>query len=233
MRGAPESELSPGEYRIAPSEKMRTEYGVPIGDVVAGDFEFYSEAASEDAFHKYTVKRADGTAALEIFETHGSAEYGWLPFSLPQYVYLFVRPDGDPHLAVEVDHGWYPSYTIVDPQTGEPRGTVAKAKRLVGDWQLTNPAGETRATAERTNSGGTLFSSSIRSSYTVSGTGGDGAAQFERVRAEGTIADRGRLAMEVSCSPSPVSTELCLALAFALLHEGTKSSSTAGTGGGG
>lgn len=230
MNGAYESELATGDYRITPSEAMRTEYGVPLGDVLSGDFEFMSE--DDDRFHKYDVVRSDGRSALDVFETHGSAEYDWLPFSIPQYVYLFVRPEGDPRLVVEVDHGWYPSYTIRDPQTAEPLGTVAKSKRIVGDWQLTDPGGGSRATAERTNTVRNFLSFSTHATYDVSGPDGDEIAQFERVRAEGDVTDQFRSAMDVTCSRSSVSPEQCLALAFALLHEGTKSTSRSGHGGG-
>jgi hypothetical protein len=46
-----DAELAAGEYRIAPSEKLREEYGIPIGDVLSGEFEFLSEG-EEEGFHK-------------------------------------------------------------------------------------------------------------------------------------------------------------------------------------
>lgn len=232
MRAALDSELSAGDYRITPSATMRTEYGVPLGDVVSGDFEFLSEAATEDEFHKYTVEREYGGAALEIYETHGTAEYGWLPFSLPQYVYLLVRPDGAPRLVVEVDHSWYPSYTMRDPRSEESLGTVAKSRRFFGPWQLTSAGGDVVATAERTNRLRNSVSFSTHGTYAVSGPEGDEIARFERTRAEGEFSDTFRSAMSVSCTPSSVSTELCLGFAFALLNHGTKSSSGGVTGGG-
>lgn len=229
MSEAPRQELSAGDYRIAPSEKMRTEYGVPLDDVLSGDFEFVSEAAEEEEFHKYDVDRADDTPALDIFETHGSAEIGWLPFSLPQYVFHLVRPEGDPCLLVEVDHSLTPSYTVRDPRSGEPVGKVAKSSGIFGNWQLQTPSGAVRATAERDRS---LRTSGLtKAAYAVSDPRGTEFAQFERVRADDSGADRFRLAMEVSCSRSSVSTEECLAFAFALLHEGTKSSGGGATGG--
>jgi len=230
MDGAPDSKLPSEDYRITPSEKMRDEYGIPVGDVLSGDFEFAS-GADADQFHKYDVVRPNDTSVLDIFETHGSAEYDWLPFSVPEYVYLLVRPGGDPCLVVEVDHGWYPSYTIRDPRTEEPLGTVAKSRRIVGDWQLNDPGRGLRATAERKNTLRNVLSFSTHVTYDVSGPDGVEIARFERVRAEGDFTDQFRPAMDVSCSRSPVSTEQCLAFAFALLHEGTKSGTESGSGG--
>lgn len=215
------SGLPTGDYRIAPSEKMRNEYGVAIGDVLSGDLELDS---GDDQFHKYDVVGPDGTVVLGVLETHGSAELDWLPFSLPQYVYLLVDPEGDLRLVVEVDHSLSPSYTIRDPQREEPLATVTKSRRIFGDWQLKGPDGALRATADRTNTTGNLFSFSTHATYDVSGPDGREIGQFERVRAEGDFVEQFRSAMEVSCSESSVPTEQCLAFAFTLLYHGTKSS---------
>lgn len=228
MNGAADADLAPGEYRIVPSEKMREEYGVPLGDVLSGDFDSVSEA-EDGPFHKYDVRGPDGTDALHVFETHGSAAYGWLPFSVPQYVYVLADPEGPARLVVEVDHGWYPSYTVRDPRVGEQVGTVLKSRRLFGDWQLRDPDGATMATAAWTNTGSNLLSFSTHETYDVSGPNGAAVGRFERVRDEEEWA---RSAMEVSCSRSSVPTEQCLAFAFALFNQGKKRASSSGSSGG-
>lgn len=228
MDGTADADLPAGDYRIAPSEMLREEYGIPVGDVLSGDFEFVSEA-DDDPFHKYDVVGPDGRPALAIFETHGSAAYDWLPFSVPQYVYVLADPEGAARLVVEVDHGWYPSYTVRDPRVGAQVGTVVKSRRLFGDWQLRDPDSATMATAARTNTGSNFLSFSTHSTYEVTGADGAAVGRFERVRDEEEWA---RSAMEVSCSRSSVPTEQCLAFAFALFDQGQKRASTSGPSGG-
>lgn len=231
MHGTAGADLPAGEYRITPSRKTREEYGLPVGELLSEGLDSVLESAEEGEFHKYDVERADGTPALLVFEKHGEAEYDWLPFSVPQYVYLFVDPDGDPRLVLEVDHGWYPSYSIVEPGTTDDLGTVRKSSRVIGDWQLRAPDGRAVATAETTGTLGNLFSFSTHVTFDVSGPNGERIAQFERVRADGDVTDRFRSVMEVSCSPSAVSTEQCLAFAFALLYQGTQKTSSGSSGG--
>jgi len=232
MSGTLDSELPSGDYRITPSEMRRNEYGISIGDVLSGDFESLAEA--DDPFHKYDVVRPNGTSVLDIFETHEWADYDWLPFSVPQNVYALVRAEGDPCdpcLVVEVDHALHPSYTIRDPHSEEPTGTVAK--RIFGNWRLEDPRGEVEATAETVNTWRNLFSFSTHGTYDVSGRDGEEIARFERVRADGDFNDQLLSAMDISCSRSRVATEQCLAFAFALLHKAmTKSGGGSGSGAG-
>lgn len=217
MNGVADSSLQAGEYWIKPALDLSD---ISLRDVLFGDLGYETEADG-DRVHKYDVVMSDGTHVFEVFETHGSVEFDWLPGSVSQYVYVLVEPDGDPRLGVEVDQG-REGYTVLSLQTKEQLGTVAKSGRVFGDWQLTDPRGGVIATADRVDKSTPLLSSSTYTTWDVSGPDGMEVAQFRRGPAEGSSSDR-LSAMRMSCPRSPVSTEQCLAFAFALLHQGTQS----------
>lgn len=217
MGGTSDSDLQPGEYWIKPAIDASD---VSLRDVLFGDLG-YETGADGDRVHKYDVVRSDGTHVFDVLEAHGSAESDWLPVSIPQYVYVFVDPDGDPRLAVEVDQG-REGYTVLDPEKEQRLGTVAKSGRIFGDWQLTDPGGDVVATADRAETSTPLFSSASYVTWDVSGPDGAEIAQFQRGPAEGSSSDR-LSTMRLSCSRSTVAPERCLAFAFALLYRGTQS----------
>lgn len=222
MDRASDPTLPPGEYWIKPAIDVSD---ISYRDLLFGDHGYETEA-NGDRVHKYDLVRSDGTHVFDVFETHGSAESDWLPFSIPQYVYVLVEPKGDPRLVVTVDQGKN-TYTILDPQTEERLGTVAKSGRILGDWQLTDSEGEVVATADRVDKSSPLLSSATYVTWEVSGPDGVEVAEFQRGPAEGSSSDKFS-AMKSSCFQSSVSTERCLAFAFALLYEGTKSTIRSG-----
>jgi hypothetical protein len=79
---------------------------------------------------------------------------------------------------------------------------------------------------------GNFFSEETHETYDVRGPNGEECARFERFQEETNYTETFGSAMGVSCSRSSLTPEQCLTFAFALLHEGTKSSgSTSHMGG--
>ncbi|QLG49352.1 hypothetical protein [Natrinema halophilum] len=217
MESASDPDLSPGEYWIKPAIDLSD---ISLRDVLFGDLGYETEADG-DRVHKYDVVRSGGTYVFDVFETNGSADSDWLPVSIPHYAYVFIEPEGDPRLVVEVDQG-SSGYTILDPQTGEQLGTVAKSRRILGDWQLTNTEGDVVATTDQVDKSTPLLSSGTYVTWDVLGQDGAKIGQFQRGPAEGSSSDR-LSAMQITCSRSRVSTDQCIAFAFVLLYEGSQS----------
>jgi hypothetical protein len=217
MDGASDLDLSPGEYWIKPAIEMSD---VSLRDMLFGGLEYETEADG-DRVHKYDVVRSDGTFVFDVFETHGSADSDWLPVSIPHYAYVFAEHEGDPRLVVKVNQG-SSGYTILDPQTDERLGMVAKSRRILGDWQLTNTEQDVVASTDQVDKSTPLLSSETYVTWDILGPDGVKIGQFQRGPAEGSSSDR-LSAMKITCSRSRVSTEQCIAFAFVLLYEGSQS----------
>jgi hypothetical protein len=218
MSRAADSDLEAGEYRITPAVSPSD---VSLGSVLSGDAGAET-SADGDGVYRYEVLGPDGATVLDVVETRGSADIGWLPFSLPQYVYVFVDPDGESRIVVEVDHALSPAYTIRASRSAPPMGSIGKSRRFFGNWQFTDRHGDVIASADRTEHSSNLVGSASTETWAVAGPDGAAVAEFQRVPAEGSSSDRVS-AIDVTCSRSAVSTEQTLAFALALLNQGEKS----------
>jgi hypothetical protein len=228
MQGLDALSLTPGDYRITPSERVRN-WTDHLGDLLSGD----TEAFEGDGFHVYDVERETGETALEIHQRKES-DHLQLGISIPAQrdVSVFRTPDGTAQFALRSSlvRGWVGSFTLTDGTNGEPLATMDKSGLVRRRLQLAAPGGQVQATADRERSLGTIASSD--SKFTLRGTTGDALASLTIGRAGGGLTSVGLREMDVSITPGPTPPEIVLAYAFAVFLDHTESSSSTSGGGG-
>jgi len=229
MRSVPNLDLATEEYVVTPSERSRNPDEQMV-DILTGD------AGLGDPQHHFDVTGPDGATLLEVVEELGSDLVdrfgsGDGEFAGATYRhFLFRSPGGEPHLVLHRG-GFATTYALRAAATGTVLATWSKSWGFVGDWQLADPEGTTRATLGKDRSAGDLVSFSRHGTYVVRSTDGTDLARFERTRLGSGLTELARSELAVRVDPSAIPPAVCLALGVGILVEAWQSGGRSHGGG--
>jgi hypothetical protein len=227
----PGLDLTADEYTVTPAERSR-DPDEEVADILTGD------AGLGDSQHHFDVTGPEDAVRLEVVEEFGSGLVdrfgsGDGEFSGATYRhFLFRSPAGESHLVLHRG-GFATRYALRPAATGTLLATWSKSWGFLGDWELADPGGTTRATLEKDRSVGGLVPVSRHGSYVVRSTDGTDVARFERTRLGSGFTELALTELTVTVDPSAIPPEICLALGVGVLVEAWQSGGPSHGAGGG
>lgn len=229
MGSVPDLDLAADEYAVTPSERSR-DPDDQVTDLLTGD------PGPDDPRHHFDVTGPDDATLLEVVEDLGSGlvdRFGAGDgefFGVTYRHFLFRSPAGEPHLVLHRG-GLVTTYALRAAATGALLATWSKSWGLLGNWQLADPDGTTRATLRKDRSVGDLVSFSRHGTYVVRSTDDTDVARLERTRLGSGFTELTRSELAVTVDPSAVPPEICLALGVGILVEAWQSGGRSHGGG--